>query len=473
MRDRFSLLLHKDGFILLLLFLAIIPYVVLAFYCHPIADDFAYAYKGKTFPYLKALLHEFTHWNGRYSSNLFVLKNPMVFDTYQGYQMAPIAIIVATLLSWFFFVRSLLPNVLDVLKSWTISAFISLLYLYQLPILSEGIYWFTGAVTYQLGNIVALLYIGMLLRFLQKKYLFNISFIHGALLVLLLVFSIGFNEVLMLSMWGFSGIVLGISVVKKQPHIRLFLSLFLVSSLCSAFVILAPGNAGRASYYSQAHQFLPSLIASFMQTLRFVLEWISSVPLILGSIFYYYANKRWSEKVALFSASFHLKPMFSLGLIFFGVFVCIFPAYWSTGMLGQHRTINVAYFIFLLLWFVNLTVWFNYYGNRGVVFQPLKGGIRLLFLCLIYCSFLFTKNGMDITTDIAYGRLSTFNQQMKKRYVQLKSADKHQEAIYMDLIDPKPKSLFVADIFPEPDYWINRAYAIFFELENTAIKPSE
>ena len=43
-------------------------------------------------------------------------------------------------------------------------------------------------------------------------------------------------------------------------------------------------------------------------------------------------------------------------LLLFVIFFSSFLPYWVSGILGQHRTLNVAYFMFIILWFSTITV---------------------------------------------------------------------------------------------------------------------
>ena len=62
------------------LFLCLLPYLILFFYCHPSGDDFSYAVLGTNQDLFSALIDEYNLWNGRFFSNFFVLKSPLEFE---------------------------------------------------------------------------------------------------------------------------------------------------------------------------------------------------------------------------------------------------------------------------------------------------------------------------------------------------------------------------------------------------------
>ena len=442
--------------VLSLLIIAILPYLYVSLYCNPIADDFAYAFKGKYWDLLPALIGEYLNWNGRYVSNIFVMLNPIAFDSFIGYKLVPILLIICTVFSFYFFFRALTDKVINQYELFALSLVITLLYLHQMPIISEGIYMYTGAVTYQLGNVFLLLYAGALCQYIGKKHLFKSKIAHAILLIALMFLTIGFNETIMITVLLFST---GIYVISKLNKLdgRAFLFYLLIVCICfSCIVYFAPGNSTREAYFPNNHQLVNSLISSLAQCIRFFFDWISSAPLILLSILYYSLNKRLSEHVPIFRESFYLTPLISFALLFIVIFIGAFPAYWSTGILGQHRTMNVSYLLFIIAWFINLTVFYN----KNLATLDLKHyKLRIVIYVLVWCSLVFARNGYTLLEDIRTGDIARFNTQMVERYSIIENSG---DTIYFEPIKYRPKTLFVLDITDNPKNWQNEAYAIFF-----------
>jgi hypothetical protein len=69
----------KDNSIIFggIIFLLCIPFLYLTFFIHPSGDDYTYAFLELKSSFYKAYLDEYFLWNGRFISNLFVLKNPL------------------------------------------------------------------------------------------------------------------------------------------------------------------------------------------------------------------------------------------------------------------------------------------------------------------------------------------------------------------------------------------------------------
>lgn len=450
---------HKDIIYLMALMIAISPYIYISIYANPIADDFGYAVKGKTNDLWGASVKEYLSWSGRYSTNFFALLNPIAFNFFIGYKIIPALIILLIALLYFVFIRVLIGKNLPKGKSIQLAILLTMLFLYQMPIISEGIYWYTGAVAYQLANIVALGYLSLLYLFFQKKYLLQNKTIHLILLTLVLFVLVGFNEIYMISSLMLSFIILIVNYKEQLNHKNFVVYLILVTILFGALEILAPGNSKRGSHFANNHNFIFSFTSSILQTIRFFLEWVSSTPLLLLSVLYFYLNRALSKVHKLFSVSFYLSPLISLFLLFFIIFMSAFLPYWATGILGQHRTMNVAYFIFIILWFINLTVWFNYFKDKIGVVKELSFTTNLIVLLLVWSSLIFTKNSFSLFIDITSGKAKQYNSDMIKRYSLLESPS---DTIYFKPIHNPPKTLFVLDITHDPEYWLNTGYNKYF-----------
>lgn len=438
----------------------ITPYLYISRYSNPVADDFIYGDRGRKNSIVSEAIHEYTGWSGRYTSNLIDFLNPLSFNSYAAYKLVPVMIIILLLISYYCFVRMLVQKQLEKITVAIISFLLAALLLNQMPVLSEGIYWYTGAATYQLGNIMALLYISLLICYCREKFLLKNRLVHGIILTCLLIICLGFDEVLMLALDTFAFICLLVASKNKLSQKHFFLYLFVLSCIFSCVVIFSPGVTVRSGMAANNHRFLPSLLFSFAQVVRFFFEWTSSLPLILLSFLYYFLNKELVSRNVLLKQSFYLSPLSSSALLFIIIFIAVFPPYWATGILGQHRTLNVAYYLFLICWFMNLTVWFNYYERELELLKPLHQKVRTMVMVSILLSLMVTKNGYDLLTDLFYGKAQAYDQQMKNRMEQVRMA---QDTVYFKPVADAPKTLFLYDITDQPQHWLNQAYNIYFD----------
>jgi hypothetical protein len=457
---------RHQGFILIILILLLLPYLYISQYSNPVADDLIYSYNGKKFELLDLLIRDYLGWNGRYTSNILVFSNPMVHNALLVYKAFPVIIILLIVISYWFCIHVFFEKQCSRMEALILALFLSLLFLYQMPVLSEGIYWYTGSVTYQLANILVIIYISMLKLYTDATYVLKNKGFHILLLTMLLILCVGFNEILMIALIAFAGGSLLIVWKNKLQHQPLFLFLLAITLICAAIMYFAPGNENRAGMAVGNHRFFPSLVFSLAQTIRFFMEWISSIPLLVLSAGYYYLNKKLSANVPLFSRSFYLSPVVSLSLLVVVIFIAVFPPYWATGILGQHRTLNVAYYLFLICWFINLTVCFNSYLKRIDTINPLPPKLITVMLTVALTSVFFTKNGYDLLTDIFYKKANRYEQQMQERVELMNSAN---DTIYFSPMMDPPRTLFLYDITEDPSHWLNKSYTLYFECEHKAL----
>lgn len=447
--------------LILSLFLCLHAY--LGRYAHPMADDFTYALKDASTGAWNAAAWEYMHWNGRYASNFLVLFGPMRwgFEAIHWYRIVPALLLMLTLSGAFALLRALLgpghtrPQAAIGALAWTA------LYAHLMPDMPEGFYWYTGSVTYQLPNALCLFAVALLIRGIRNNTLWVMAAI-GALLV----FIIGSNEVIMLL------VVVGTFLVgawSLRRNLRWSAASLVITALIvggALLVILAPGNEGRGSLFPDRHRLLTSLGMSVLQTGRFSMEWITCPALLLLSAIWWMNHRHLAQRFPLLSCGFGLSPWKSVPALFAVVFLCVFPAYWSTGILGQHRTANVACFFFLPLWFVNLSVFAARFGGTVLRLHDTdRRRVTMALLLLVVLDFSFTGNSVKAIGDLATGRAQHADQQLWKRYDLLREAAARPDRIAtIPFIADRPKSLYVLDL-RDRRFLVNQDYAAWFGLK--------
>jgi hypothetical protein len=453
--------INKNHILLFILILAILPYCYLCFFANPSADDFSLSAQAQQNNFLELIYHKYQVRNGRYVSSSLSYLNPIVFNSFSGYKLMSLLLITSVFLSQYFFINQLLNQTSKTLKV-SFSFVLLLLFFQNMPIISEGIYWFTGGVIYLAGTSMFLFYIGFLIKVLRNKLNGFWQFV----LTLLLFFSCGFNEVLTLLIIFGLGVLSVLAFKHNYSFKKVVLLQFGFACLFAAVLIFSPGNSIRGNSYLESNQFFYSMIYSTMQVGRFTLLWIISIPLLAASILYVDFNKKMVVENNFFKNSFYINRWTSIFLLFAIVFICVFPAYWATGMLGQHRTLNVAYFFFLIMWFVNLTVWFNYYNV--VLKRALKW--KTYLVCLLLVGICFTGNGYNTLHAIFTGSANSFNKQNQQRFKKLsKTKTYNQKQLILKPIQSKPLCLFTSDITSDPKDWRNQAYNMYFRLDSVEI----
>jgi len=208
--------------------------------------------------------------------------------------------------------------------------------------------------------------------------------------------------------------------IAKSEQRRTWLVFLVITMICAAIVIAAPGNAVRSSNFPIRHRLFFSLKESLLQEARFLIIWLSNPVFILGTIFFVPIADRLSDKIsALKSLAFH--PLVSSLVLLTIVFLGCFPVYWATGSMGQLRTMNVAYFFFLIGWFINIVIWVDYLKRkRGFATAKLPHYVYVIGVPLLFCTLLFSNNMKTAIADLVSGRAYHYDKAVKERYAQFR-----------------------------------------------------
>lgn len=449
----------------LLLLLAVARHVGLALFVHPFADDFSYAVAGMRSPLLERLLHEYGSWNGRYFSNILLLRGPLTLGLHDGlqlYRLAAIGLMLLTGLAAYHALRSLFRRSLDRGIIATIALLFLLLYLHLMPDASEGFYWYTGAMTYQLPNALSLFLLANWIRVIRHEVKpgWSWALSQGVLIVIIA----GCNELHMAYLVLFHAVLLvmrGRARHKVDPWVLVML---VVSVVAAIIVAVAPGNGTRGALFPQRHEPALTMFFSLAQTARFTLQWIFSIPFLLCS-YILLVGRRWAIGAGV------VRPLarpwnkwVALALPFGLVMGAMVVTYWPTGMLGQHRTVNVALFYFLPAWAWALIVWDQQVFQRcswWPAHGPARHILRWTWVVLVAALFLLGRD-RHVTADLLSGRVERYDRLMHDRYGLVDLAIREgRDRVELPFIEA-PAGLRVVPLDTSPDHWINRSMADHF-----------
>ncbi|MFT3885194.1 MAG: DUF6056 family protein [Flavobacteriales bacterium] len=443
------------GIVLVLSIAALALHGSIARYAHPAADDFCYAAKARGLSAIAWSIGEYHDWNGRYASNLLMWRNPLTWsaDFLPGYRMVPLLLLALSALAYRGLVRTLTDRTLRPWQEWCGGLTLLALFLNDMPAIGEGVYWYTGAVTYQLANILCTLLVASLIRFERGAY-FGPKPLHWTLNALLLAIIAGMDEQhLVLA----CAALLTWCLVRWRRGGRAPWALLLVAVAAAAVVLSTPGNAVRGSYFTGTHRLLPSLGMTVLQTARFLGTWLLAPTLLAASVLYVQLHLHLRERVPLFARSFGIGPLAALMLIAGVVALCVFPAYWAMGMLAQHRTLNVAYWIILPLWCMALSSFLEHPRLRGRI--PVMPHTQLrIAVALLSIALFWTGNGGAAVADLYTGRAARYDAAMQARYRAFASPG---PVVLQPLADP-PRTLAPFEERRPDQHWMSRCTARYF-----------
>lgn len=448
-----------------LLVIALARYIAVAFYVHPFADDFSYAVAGMHNELFLRLADEYRFWNGRWLSNILVLRGPLVLGMEKGlwlYRCVPVAMLVITWCGAFALMRSLVS--VSAFPRWSIVVGASLflqIYLQLMPDVSEGIYWYTGSVSYQFSGALMLFLAAAWVKLLDAKKERRASWL--ATVVVLAVVICGCNELHMVYMVLLHTALLFVpqsARFRVRPSVLVVLGFVLVAAMV---MVLAPGNAGRAAQFPHKHEIDRTLLWGSLQTGRFLLVWIASPTLLIASLLYLMIGRWIMERSTLLQLLAGIHPwrwaLFTVAMVFLSMAL----PYWNTGLLGQHRTVNATLLLFLPCWFIFLTIvrerWLR--SASWLALIPLR---RAPVACaLLALAVLATGSGGQISKDILTGRLARFDAELTERYARIERAAANGSSLeQFPALENRPASLRFNDATPDPEHWINRSITQYF-----------
>lgn len=400
-----------------LLVLSLAKYLLLAAHAHPVADDFCYAAKSHGLSLWDWSFSEWLYWNGRYASNLLMIHGPLTWssDLLTGYRMMPVLLLLSTFLSFWFFLHRATGHALSTGREMIGALVFLLLYLNLMPDLGEGFYWYTGAITYQLGSILLMVHLGLLFG----KHAGWKRAIALLLNIVLAVVITGMDEIHMLLMLGLHAGRFAWLVRKRSGLVPGLLLLGVVGG-GAAVMYLAPGNAVRGGMFANTHLFWRSLGMSALQAVRFVGAWVLSPALLASSVVHAVVHPELKKRIPAYNHWLGTPPLLAAALPILLVMACTFPAYWSTGLLGQHRTVNVACLFFLPAWFLQFSLWLERKPLRRMAGAPPRGQVLGAALLLTILGLNFTRNGLAAYADLISGRASTYDGVMMAREAEVR-----------------------------------------------------
>lgn len=433
---------NQKRIVLAVLMVLLAPFIYLFGFVHPIADDLGFAYQSQQAPLWEVLVNFYYKTNGLYTGNLIMLLFPFSLTDLLQYRLF-LGVNFLFFGAGIYYLIHIVFSGLKLLDKTIISLLFLLTVLSLTTHLSEAFYWQTSVVYYQFSLTLVLFYLGFLVQYFQQKFIVN-KIIHQVILILMIALVIGIKESIALIMVFVAVLLFYYSYFKSKEDKLFFLVQLIVALSCIAVVAFAPGNDYRMANYSNTHNLRYSMLYTFMQMGRFSLNWLIALSGIL--FLFIVAELHQNANPIVKKLNWKIVLVVFLGVLF----LSIFPAYWVTGILGQHRTLNIAS-LFFVLFLLILSVNQGAYFVKHIPFNFIK---KLGFFCLV---FLLAGNGSMVVSDILSGRIKNYDKQLTERaelILQTHSTAK------LPLLINAPKSLFVVDIQQDTSHWINQSYLL-------------
>jgi hypothetical protein len=445
--------LTLEKLLILVLVLIIAPLFFASIYNQPSADDFTFATLMKDEGgFWATQKFWYVTWGGRYFATAMGCLSPMVFHSTIGYKLQSDLLVAIFVLGVYWIIGLVFRNT-NRMARCSITALIALLYFLYFPDIAQGLFWMEGAIVYQLPIVLTIILLGCLIRFLHSGQ--KLFFIYSVLIVFALI---GSNEVTMIYSDFLVTILLIGNYLQKRKFNYSLLTLFGLAILFSIFVLAAPGNEHRGSYFPGQHQFWFSVHNAYAFGRNSRSDWTwNSIYIFLLVFFFFLLNANTGK---IFKPL--LNPFFLLLICIFIPFIGYFIGFWSMGTYPPSRTVNLIYFYFLLsgVYFLYSLAWFL---TQRLHFNDIKipAGVYSILVILMVYSVVSKPTTMSIVyDDILSGRDANFNKQIEQRLATVQSFKGH--LCTVKPITDIPKTFNLTDISGDTTMWTNQLFAQYY-----------
>jgi len=441
---------------------ALLPYLLIAPYNQPAADDFSGAVRDVHQGLSAVFVDTYTHWSGRYFATLVARINPLLYHSYAAYKWYAVVLLVAFTSSLFFLVREFTKNYLSWKQTLGLSSLLLFLYLAVMPGTAEGFYWFSGSYVYQTANVFYMLVLAILSK-LQKPISTTLRWVYLSVAVLLAVCIMGCNEIsLIITCCVVVFVVANKNIVHKKRDV-LLTTLAVVCIAAACIAVFAPGNFERMDTmqeYSKSPVWTATGAAGV--TVVYLMQWLPAV--LIATLFYVpLFGQPLADKILVQNNSANIK--FRHAIVFFvALFIALqLFAAWVAGGSNLGRIENVIYLYFILGWFFNVQLFINEYHqlqkSSSFFSKPPTVVVIMLFVITV---FDINNNISTAYIDVITGRAKQYSDELEARRQSINFC--HDDTCYVLPLTTLPKTIFFTDIkctTDSIDFWMNKVYAAY------------
>lgn len=466
--------------------ISFIPLIYICKYNCPSADDYSYAtttFKtwNETHSVIEVLkeavntsIRFWNTWQGLYASAFLLALQPAIFGV-EWYAITGILmlllIIGSTLIFSNYFMCKLFKR--KRLEGMTVGSVISFLMIHFMPSCVEGIYWFNGAVNYGFFFAILLLYICMLIELqMQNSKFKEIILLMGTVLCVFLLE--GGNHVTALMGIAFTAIVFIVTCKRAKKKTMQNLLLLCVAIIFLYINLNSPGTAvryGAINNNVESYGIIKTIIHATFEGIESVGKWLGIEEIVMAIVLLPILT----EVTSYIRENTKFKFKYPLVVLIASVaWICVMycPPYMGMRSAGQGRLLNLVYYSFEILFFVNITYilgWIqgmlqNEYLEKlaSVNYKYVMSVIVLAVAILISAG--RASWGYHALVEICNGEAQQYLQEFVEREeIIMNSKEKN---LIVPSLSVYPEVIFFDDITDDPMDWKNIVASNYYGVES-------
>ncbi len=450
-----------------LFILMIIPFLILFFYTNPSPEDFYYAHEAKIRSFLDNMRVQYKFVSGRYFQNFLLYLTPAFVNTFVFYKAACFLFMVSFFFSILLAVNLLTKKFLSLSEKTLIALTVLFSYLYAMPEVSSGIYWYGGLTAYHSGIILVPFFFAFFMKS-ENSVSLSAETLFTTLTLITLILITGVNEIFAIIMFLFT-LFLSVRHFTMPKKRRWQYILYALAAGIFLYILFkSPANQIRLTKFPNNRDFNYSLIGSVIYLYRNIFSWIFQTPLLPCTLILLPLYFKISNKISHFKSNSLVAPLRFIIIWLTVLFVSVFFSYYSTTLV-LNRTSNFIFFMFLAGWFYLIFVLSTLiHSKHKVIFHKY---CQYCYAASFIFIFLFMMNENNVTTaflDLFSGSAYNYNRQLNERYEFINESQT--DSVKVDSLINTPKTLYYKDLTSNPESRPSDWYNKFFNKKSIFLK---
>ncbi len=459
-------------------FVALLPYLILAFFTRPAADDLTPNFYTNRYGIFEMCKQTYLHLSGRFFSMSVFLSLTSMRTVFSNYFLIPLCLmllfmvaagsIINTLNKYYF--KASLKSI--ELASYAVTAL--LIYLAVIPDVASSFYWMAAGIIYQLPLMLFMFFISAYIVFINtgsKKY--------WGLSAILIFLIFGSNEVMIFLLYPVLVLFTIAGYYTKSAFRHYTMLLVLIGTVSAAILLLSPATNSRTSGLTASPGAIYAFSAGLIQYLMMITTAFST-PVFWSILLFLIFN--------LPPLSLNAKSMKGIALFASAILGSCLVAYFIVFIFKENglpgRANNLFTFFFLLSMFLyGLTVAVRLRQNFTLpTLTAMRQVSAIVLMITIFTNFNYKKAFIDLGSGFVFShvydkRIDVIKEAIHqgKQSVELMDydyywndfVDKNIPALFnkpfKKLIPLYPKSIFICDDLAEKD-WDN-GFAEYYNID--------